>query len=229
MKKSNKLLLASFLTVLLFLTAIHVTLYAKYKSGDYTVYNEEEDPLLAMNSFPNILFVSVSNVPTATVRFSDVAQVGKEAEEDLQYVRKGDTLMISSKGGPEQEYIRRHVLHVPHNATLSLINSTISLEPGKKNVVANPVIYLKKSSAIFASAETPFQLGQVKVVATDSSAALFHGKTNVNQLEVQLSRSSIEYMEGDFGQLSIVTDSLSRIALQAKHLSKANIKTLAPQ
>jgi hypothetical protein len=46
---------------------------------------------------------------------------------------------------------------------------------------------------------------------------------------LQLSNSGIEAPEGDFGQLSIVTDSLSRISLQSKLLLKANIKTSTPQ
>src|SRR5829696_7722228 len=98
MKKSNKLLLAGFLAVVLLISAIHITLYAKYKAGDYTIYNPEDDlTAQSMQSFPNILFVSVQNVPLGNVKYHDVAQVEKGEEDDIQYVRKGDTLVITGK------------------------------------------------------------------------------------------------------------------------------------
>jgi hypothetical protein len=92
------------------------------------------------------------------------------------------------------------------------------------------VIYLKKSEAFFSASEGPLRFGNLKIVASDSSTALFYGNTQINQLDVQLSNSAIEYPQGNLtGRLSIVTDSLSRISLQSKHLLKADIKTIAPE
>jgi len=230
MKKSNLLLIVGFLGIILLVTAIHISLYAKYKSGDFTIYNEEEDFVAdALQTFPNIAFVSVRNVPVVNVKFSDVAQVEKTDNEDLQYSRSGDTLVISAKVGADRDRIGLHALYIPNNVTLSVFNSSISFLPGKKTAEINPVVYLKKSKVYFLGEERPFQLGRVKIVATDSSSASFFGNTQVGNLDVQLSQSSVEYKEGDFGQMSIVTDSSSRISLQSKHLLKANIKTIAPQ
>ena len=230
MKKSNILLISGFLGIVLLVSAIHISLYAKYKAGDYTIYNEEDDLAAdALQTFPNIAFVSIRNVPNVNVKFSDVARVEKNDDEDLQYSRSGDTLVISTKGGFDRESISLHEVQVPNNVTMSVFNSSLSLFPSRKPAQSNPVIYLNKSHVRFSPTETMFQLGHVKIVATDSSSASFQGNTQVNLLEVQLSRSSIEYQDGDFGQMSIVTDSLSRISLQSKHLLKANIKTIAPQ
>lgn len=89
----------------------------------------------------------------------------------------------------------------------------------------SPVIYLQKSDAVFLESTTPFQLDHVKLIASNSSKAVFRGNTQVNHLDVQLSNSTLEYNEGDAGQLSIVTDSISRISLQSKNLLKAKITT----
>lgn len=231
MKKSNKILLAGFLTGLSLITAIHVTLYAKYKAGNYIIYNtEEERKPQAVQTFPNILFVSVRNVNDATVKFSDVAGVEKSEETGIVYARRGDTLLITGSDSANQEDVRHQVaLNIPYNATLSVFNSFVSFKGDKKMAESNPVINLQKSQALFSGTGLPLQLGHVKVIASDSSAAMFRGNTQVKNLEVQLSTSSIEYTDGDFGQLSIVTDSVSRISLQSKHLLKANIKTIAPQ
>ncbi len=231
MKKSNKILLAGFLTGLLLITAIHVTLYAKYKAGNYTIYHAEDGlERQSMQTFPNILFVSVRYVPDATVKFSDVAGVEKSEEAGIVYVRRGDTLLITGSDSANQRGTGHPVaFNLPYNATVSVFNSYLSFEGGKKMAESNPVIYLQKSQAIFFGTKIPLQFGHVKVVASDSSAVMFHGNTQVSNLEVQLSNSSIEYTDGDFGQLSIVTDSVSRISLQSKHLLKANIKTIAPR
>ncbi len=213
------------------ITAIHVTLYAKYKAGNYTIYHAEDDlERQSMQTFPNILFMSVRNVPDATVKFSDEAGVETGEEAGIVYVRRGDTLLITGRDSANQRGTGYPVaFNLPYNAALSVFNSSLSFKRGKKMAESNPVIYLQKSNALFGGTENPLQFGFMKVVASDASAITFHGNTQISNLEVQLSASSLEYGEGDFGQLSIVTDSVSRISLQSKHLLKANIKTIAPR
>ena len=225
MKKSNKLLLGGVLIGLLLITSIHITLYAKYKNGDYTIYNAADDqPSFPMQTFSHIKFVSVRNVPEATVRFSDVAQVEKNTNGDLQYVQNGDTLLITGRDSANQQGFRNYVVfNLPHNATLSLFNSNIFFEAGKKGTAGNPVIYLNKSQVRFSEGGSPMLFNQLRLVASENSSAAFLGNTQINNLEVQLSNSSIEDVTGNIGGLSIVTDTLSRIALQTKHLLKATI------
>ena len=226
MKKSNKLLLGGFLTVILLITGIHVALYAKYKKGDYTIYHEEDRLAGIMQPFPNVSFVTIRNVYGAKIHFSDRAEIEKDKEDVIQYIQSGDSLIIT---GREREYeldSRPPVnITLPFNVTLSAFNSVLYFEKGKKLPEINPVIYLSKSQALFPETYDTFLSGHIKLVASDSSIATFHGNTQVNRLEVQLSHSALEYGEGDAGELSIVTDSISRISLQSKHLLKANITT----
>lgn len=230
MKKSNILLVAGFLAVVVLISAIHISLYANYKAGKYTIYNADDNLATdAFLTFPNIAFLSLRNVPNATVKFSDVAKMEKTDKEDLQFTRNGDTLVITAREDANVDRIADQILYVPSNVTLDLSNSSLSIVPGKRPVESSPVVYLKRSDVWFAGTGSPFQLGRVKVVATDSSSVTFEGNTQVAFLDVQLSRSSLRYADGDFGQLSIVTDSLSRISLLSKHLLKANIKTIAPR
>jgi len=229
MKKSNKLLLAGFLTLLLFITAIHITLYAKYKSGNYTLFNENESLAQSpMQLFPNILYVSVRDVPYATVTFSDVAAVERDEEKGIQYVQKGDTLQITGKIG-QPGFRRPAVFHLPYNATVSMYNSSLSFRSGKTTATMNPVFYLQNSQAAFSGTDGALHMGNVKIIASDNSTASFNGKTETAQLEVNLASSSLEAPEGSFGQVSITTDSLSHISLQSKILLKADIKTSTPR
>ena len=230
MKKSNKLLVGGFLAVILFITAIHISLYAKYKSGDYTVYHEADElASQSMQAFPNILFVSVRNVPGATVKFSDVAEVEKSEDDLIQYVQKGDTLLITGSKSAQQDLKYPVAIQLPSKATVSVFHSSIVFEGSQKAVPNNPVIYLDKSRVLFSGEKSPLAIEQLKVVASDNSIVSFKGNTQVAQLEVQLLNSLIDCGEGNFNQLSIATDSLSRISLQSKHFLKANIKTITPQ
>ncbi|MES2881879.1 MAG: hypothetical protein V4676_07015 [Bacteroidota bacterium] len=230
MKKSNKLLLGGFLFGLLLITSIHITLYAKYKAGNFTINNaEDEKTPNSMQTFPNILFLMVRNVPYASVKFGDVAQVDKGEEDNLEFIQRGDTLLITGKPDANGAFSDNDVeFNLPNNATLSVTNSSISFRPGKKMAEINSVIHLQKAQAVFSGAKTPFLFGQFKITA-DSSAVLFHGSTQIKNLDVQLTKSAFEYAEGDFGQLFITADSVSRISLQSKHLVKANIKVIPSQ
>lgn len=212
MKKSNKILLGGFLAVLLLITAVHLTLYAKYKKDNHAVPGR--DPA---QPFQNIKFVSVRNVSGATIKFGDAVQMEKN-EGVMQYVQNGDSLLITGRNNAAS-------FRVPYSVTLSISNSTLSFKAGEKNLGNDPVIYLQNSKAVFG-AEGPLQLGRMKLVASDSSTAQFVGNVQAHDLEVQLSGSILEDVEGNFGSLTIITDSLSRISLQSKHLLKANIKTI---
>lgn len=226
MKKSNKLLLVGFIAVLLFITAIHISLYAKYKKGDYTIYNSEDDIAMpVMEPFPNILFVMVGNIPGATVKFNKVAQVEKTEGNNIEYARKGDTLFITGRNSTDQRNASNSVaLTVPYNATISVLNSFLFFNGDKKTVENNPVIYLRKSKLFFSGAKNPLQLGNVRIAASDSSTVTFNGNTKVNTLELNLSNSALEYTGGRCENLSIETDSISRISLPSQLLFKAKIR-----
>lgn len=226
MKKSNKLLLGGFLTVILLVTGIHIALFAKYKNGNYTIYHPQDKREERMQSFPNASFIIIRNVGGATVQFGDIAQVEKGRENVIQYIQKGDSLIITGQNDDDQPDGRLVNFTLPYNATLSAVNSFLYFEKGKKNADNNTVIYLQRSHATFFESTNPFLLGHIKVVASDRSIAAFHGNTQVDHLEVQLSNSTLEYNEGDAGQLSIATDSISRLSLQSKHFLKAKITTI---
>lgn len=212
MKKSNKILLGGLLAVLLLIITVHVTLYAKYNKGNHAVPGR--DPA---QPFQNIKFVSLRNVTGATIKFGDAVKMEKSVGV-MQYAQNGDSLLITGRNNAA-------TLSLPYSVTLSVVNSSLSFKAGEKALGNDPVIYLQNSKAVFGEAG-PLQLGRLKLVASENSTALFVGNTQTNDLEVQLSGSILEDIEGNFGSLTIITDSISRISLQSKHLLKANIKTI---
>jgi hypothetical protein len=129
MKKSNKLLLGGFLTVLLMVTGIHIALFAKYKNGNYTIRHREDNKGDRMQSFPNVSIVVIRNVSGAAVRIGDRAEVDNLNEEVIQYIQNGDSLVITGRFlFGESEGIRLVKLTLPYNATLSVVNSYVYFE-----------------------------------------------------------------------------------------------------
>lgn len=199
--------------MLLLIITAHLTLYAKYKKSNRAV------PVASQAAtFQNIKFVSLRNIAGGTVKFVNATQV-ERGKDEAQYARSGDTLLITGNDAGHGA-----AFNLPNSITVSVVNSSVSFK-GESAAGNDPVIYLQNSKAVFG-AEGPVRLGRLKLVASGNSTASFVGNVQANDLEVQLSGSAIEDMQGDFGRLTIITDSLSRVSLQSKHLLKANIKTI---
>lgn len=222
MRKSNKLLLGGFLTVLLLIIAMHVSIYARYKNGHYIVDNGEAELAAGdMHSFTNTRFVTIRDLSNAIISFSDAARICKN-EDAFEYVQHGDTLVIKGK---EQNRGQSVSFSLPYNVNLSAVNATLYFKAGK-TAPNNPVINLQHSSIVFSGSNRPMQFGNMKLSASDHSEILFDDDVAVDSLDLQLSKSSIRYNEGHLQQLSIATDSASRLSLQSKYLLNAKIRTI---
>jgi hypothetical protein len=227
MKKSNKILLGGFLTIILLIAGIHIALYAKYKTGHYTIYQPaDKEQQTPMQSFPNVSIVTIRNC-AADISFGDALSAETGKEKFIQYLRQGDSLVIMPMNNGEQFRNRGAIkIILPSSAILSAYDSELSFDSGKENENTDPNIFLYNSRAIFTFPGQQMQLGHIKVNASDNSTIRFHGNTRVGHLEVQLENSSLEESGGNFGQLSITTDSTSQLMLQSKHLLKAKITSI---
>lgn len=224
MKRSNKILLGGFLIAVLLLSALHFSLWAKYKKGDYVAYQPEDElASMVMQSFPHVKFVSLRHVPNLNVRFSDSAEVEEGRGDELRYTQNGDTLVISAKDSVGQgQNSGELAMRLPRNASVHAFKSSVSFTDGKGAQGGNPVLFLDQSSARFYGTTLDF----LSIHAVNRSSVEFAG-AQIAHLQLQLQNSALEDTEGNIGQLSISTDSLSRVALQAKHFSKAKSNTPA--
>ncbi|MBO9658183.1 MAG: hypothetical protein J7527_05100 [Chitinophagaceae bacterium] len=227
MKKSNKILLGGFLVVILLITGIHITLYAKYKSGYYTIYKpEDKNNQASMQSFPNVSNVVVRDCG-AKIEFGSTLSIDKGNRYFIQYEQRGDSLVISVRDS-EDKRVRRGGVHLvlPADVTVSAFNSDISCDNVNDSANIHPAFFLDHSDISFRSPGKSSVLGHVKVNAWNSSGVYFLGNAVVSHLEVELKNSSLEYHDGEIGQLSIATDSSSQLTLQSKHLLKAKITSI---
>jgi len=144
MKKSNKLLLGGFLTVILIITGIHIALYAKYKRGDYILYHRTE--ILTDSNFGpinNIKLVRIQNVFSANIRFGGATIIESGREGDLQVDQKGDSLFIRGKYFIEGQDNHRIQLNItlPYDATIvtdSISHVTLTRDLLKSKIIIVP-------------------------------------------------------------------------------------------
>jgi hypothetical protein len=134
MKKSNKLLLGGFLTVILMITGLHIAIYAKYKNGSYTIYHRHREEIKkdeGMQSFPDVKFITIRDVPMASVYFSRYAEAEKGREALIQIIQKGDSLVIIGQPdgkSPDGRARGMVTIILPENATLFVVNSYIHFQ-----------------------------------------------------------------------------------------------------
>jgi len=231
MKKSNKLLLGGFLTLLLAIAAVQITLSARYKSGNYTLYTVDRDPAFeAIEGFSGARTIKVENISSASIAFSDVPLVSKQYKHLLELVRDGETLVIRGKYKFNwDDSSDQVILYLPANLSYTLKNSTIIFRSVKLSQITNVDVNLQNGNAIFSGTRVPMSLDNLKIVALQNSNASLIGNTTIKNMDVQLSNSSVSVNEATPGNISIITDSISRISLPYKLFSTAKITTTTGQ
>jgi hypothetical protein len=135
MKTSNKILLGTLLTVLLILTGIHVAMYAKYKSGDFTVSTASSNTDTV--DIDPVNFVRITGMENIVIEPSSSFSMlkAKVMPANFKYLISGDTLVItgdtsSYKAGSERQFTRMSeqiTLRLPAVEKISAENTSIWL------------------------------------------------------------------------------------------------------
>ena len=120
MKRSNKLLLLTALLPLIFISVVHFSLYAKYKSGDFVTEKQEHTERYDRKELPAPVYLSIKGIRSVYIVSSDTfaveypkeynavkrgvykKEIGANGtvttvsidEPELHYLRNGDTLTI---------------------------------------------------------------------------------------------------------------------------------------
>ena len=233
MKTSNKILLGTFFTLLFIILAVHITLYAKYKKGDYTLVSDDMWPTnMITYSLENVKYVSLDNIENITVSTSDSnkLQYDKADEGDeniLSVIKKDDTLFLSGKSTTRNEgrWYRRTHLSLAGLLPLKVTNSQIHVGvAAKKSIVPLSMDIMLDRSFMDVNnrSKNALSFGTFKINAINKSRIdLFNLTTNF--LDVKLADSFLEENTLTADSIRVITDPSSKLELTGKNLVKAKI------
>lgn len=233
MKTSNKILLGAFLTALLILISLHITIYAKYKNGDYTEVSDTMwMPNMATLSLDDVKVVAVDNIESVALHLSDSSklQYEKAAEDEenmLTFTKKEDTLFVAGKSRRNKEgrwYKQTH-LYLANGLPLKAINTNLHFE-ARPGMSASSFSLSMDHATIdiknLGNAAAPLSSARIEAI---NRSHVYLEETAIRQLDVLLRDSYFEDKSLTTDSLTINTDTTSQIKLNGANLIKAKITT----
>ena len=233
MKTSNKILLSTFLAVILIIVSVHVAIYAKYKSGNYTLVTDDMWPTnMITYSLNDVKYVSVDNLENLVIRQGDSSKLRydkpiKGDENILSVTRKNDTLFLSGKSATDinGRWYRTINLSLAGLVPLRIANSKIHMGTElQKNAGAIPIDMMLDNSFIEVNIrqKNAMSFGAIKINAINKSRINLYNLTT-NFLDVRLNNSFLEETTLVADSIRLETDMESKFELSGKNLVKAKI------
>jgi hypothetical protein len=238
MRTSNKILLGIFLGPLIILTLIHVSLYAKYKSGNYVSMKIVEEDQYIRQPLKNITHIAVYGLNNFRIVPSDSAklEIEKHDESHLHFTINGDSLIIhgdsiinraGQPGNTERSYQAVYV-YLPVSATIIAVNSEITVGGSPDSLKAKSYQLHLSSSASFKVEQngddsTPVYFKEMIIHADHASGIEFTANAKVGELQLNLVESEFTDNGASINKLTVDADKVSTITLKGDNLKKANL------
>lgn len=234
MKTSNKILLSTLLAIFLILIGIHVALYAKYKSGDYTIA-EDVSSSTDTTALKPFRFVSATGMDNLVILPSTSFSIAtaKKMPDYFKYVIKGDTLLITGDTASykNDEVLERRrmpetvYLHVPQVEMILAENCSVHLVGSTDSINAiNTKINLTNSSLLVQDlpTERPRYFGNLIVTASAQSEVMFADNPSTSlSVSCQLRNSRLQDSpSASIGSLNVQADQQSTVQLNGNNISK---------
>jgi hypothetical protein len=235
MKKSNKILLTYFLLGLFAVTAVHVTLYAKYKRGDYVPFDKAEDKRMEVIALPNIKYVSVTGLqrcnifPATEPKMKRFRMPGSR----MKYTIIKDTLIITADSGLTQQDMfdgrRGHQtvnLYLPGTPTINVIYSDLILIGAPDSTSAQSYVINLSNLSVLSAGDWGLKKGFLKElqVNANGSFATFYYQTVIKELKLQAeNHAKITNENADIKHLQLQTDDESTITLKGSNVKDLQV------
>src|ERR1700730_8085698 len=186
MKTSNKILLTLALLVFVSFTATNLSLYAKYKNGDYITQEQLDATETDTRKLDHFNVIVIENYEGISLLPSDSFAIRENHKNagNFNYSIKGDHLILSPKNNitGEREYANVTLL-CPGSINIILKNSDLGLNKGQwKTLTAG----LSKESRLNVNTK----VDSLSVQAEDESSVNFNEGSVIKKLSLQLNQKS---------------------------------------
>lgn len=226
MKRSNKILLAIFLTFFLILGGIHVSLMAKYKSGQFVAFEDvKKEEALNLENRPlkkngeirieNIDFVNIHLSETPLVKYPKGLEQFKITENNGII-----TLSVNNENNAGIKHNINIELYVDSTMLVSLKNSIAYLHDEGS---INQGLRLNLDNARLSTTEqeggSMFAISNLNINAINQSEVHLNN-LQINQFNINLQKSFLHEDDSKFNQFTLQADDSSRISISSANFLK---------
>jgi len=233
MKTSNKILIIFFVAALLMMTAVHLTLYAKYKRGEYSSFEKMKEGRFEEHALPTVRYVSVTGFRSCNVYRAATPKIRifKMRDSRLAYKVVNDTLVITSDSSQtEEDMVQGKTsaqtinLYLPETEELSAYHTELFLNGGTDSVTAPSwTINISKGTGLYTSWDNKKAVFNHLQIKENGSHVIFNRGTVINELNIQTNQSAFNDQSADIKHLQLSVDDNSIIILQGKNMQNINI------
>lgn len=230
MKKSNKILLTYFVFALLAITAVHVTLYAKYKRGEFVSFDKMREKSMEEIALPVIKYVMVTGVQECKIlpATESKMKLSKISGSRLKYSIVKDTLIIVGDSVLTQENMydgrRGHQtvnLYLPGTPTINAAYSDLFINGVPDTTSAQSYVINLSSLSVLNVGDWGSKKGFLKglQVNANGSFVTFYYGTVINELNLHVeNRAKITNENADIKHLQLQIDDESIITLKGNNV-----------
>lgn len=234
MRTSNKILVIYFLMAILIMTAVHLTLYAKYKRGEYVPFEQVREGGFEAHTLPKVNYVSITGLqhcnifPAAEPKIKIFKMQGTRMKYSIvndTLVITGDSLLTNQDFERSRRNFQRINLYLPGTEEISAFNTDLFLNGGADTTSAPSwSVNLSNRSALttgdFNNKKAFFNRLQVNA---NASNVMFNDESVINELSVHASGSIINNQKAEVKHLQLKMDDNSTIVLQGKSINDINV------
>lgn len=224
MKTSNKILLGTFIGILVLTSAINLMVYAKYKRGDYKPFTREDRTFIATVPLPAAKNISITALGNCEIIVSDTPrfEIQKDRAGRVSYSLKNDTLYMHGdsaltieemqQGGRNYDLVK---LYMPAGMLIKAGYCNLELFGGSDSThAASFAVQLSNDSELKirqgASRDYKGQYGQLHI-AGDFSKIEFDNLVVVQNLQLKLKDASVDFRAAMLNAVDINADEHSKI------------------
>lgn len=231
MRTSNKIILGIFVAPLIVLAALNLTLYAKYKSGNYVTMEHGNENRVMRLVFTHVMSVAVYGLDNFSIVPADTAalEIEKQDNNRLRYVVQGDSLVIhgdslaESKDNGGRNY-RSVKLYLPGDASIIAHNSDVDIDGSKDSLKASSYHFYLNQNSSFNTREheqgNARFFKSLQLQATGSSDITLHAGIRVRQLMLQLEASEFKDEGASVDSVSVIADKKSLLTLRGDKIQR---------
>jgi hypothetical protein len=235
MRTSNKILAGTLLLILFIITGIHVALYAKYKSNDFTTMKNLHEERYDSYDLKGVQSVSITGIQNVIIISADTARVEIEKSSgDTKlhhefvngvFTIKGDTVLMENNGSANRiNNYRDVVLYLPKTQIVKSAYCGLTIRGSEDSSNSSSWVLDLKDTELHLGDRLPqgsrSAFDKISITNASGGSIDVFNDARIKEFGLNMESSGFDDGSADFGTISINADSSSVIKISGKNILK---------